>query len=95
MNTFQAVLTTDGNATYVMFLYRDIQWGSSDTTVGFNAGDGVRGYKLPEANTTGGVLNLEISSNVGIPGAFYFRVDQETIVTPPPLCEYNYKSSSV
>ena len=89
MNTFQAVLTTDGNATYVMFLYRDIQWESSDTTIGFNAGDGIRSYNLPEASTITGILNLEISSNVGIPGAFYFRVDQENIVTPPlPAREY-------
>ena len=61
-----------------MFLYRDIQWGRSATTVGFNAGDG-RGYNLPEATTTDGVRNLEIASNVGIPGAFYFRVDTELL----------------
>ena len=79
MNTFQAVLTTDGFQTYVMFLYRDIQWGSSNTTVGFNAGDGIRGYNLPEASTTAGILNLESTSNHVTAGAYYFRVDNAVI----------------
>ncbi len=48
-NTFQVVLATDGNSSYVLFLYQDIQWGSA--TIGFNAGDGVRGYMAPEALT--------------------------------------------
>ena len=82
VNTFQAVLTSDGNATYAMFLYRDIQWGDSDTSVGFNAGDGIRGFNLPESLTVEGILNLESATNVGIPGAFYFRVDQQIIMPP-------------
>ena len=81
VNTFQAVLTTDGNATYVMFLYRDIQWGSSTTTVGFNFGDGIHGYNLI---TPEGTLNLDTTSNLSpdIPGAYYFRVDQSTVMEP-------------
>jgi hypothetical protein len=55
-----------------MFLYEDIQWGDSDTSIGFNAGDGERFFTL----MTAGVLDLESSSNVGIPGTFLFRVDQ-------------------
>jgi hypothetical protein len=62
--------------TFVMFLYEDIQWGDSDTSIGFNAGDGERFFTL----MTAGVLDLESSSNVGIPGTFLFRVDQSVEV---------------
>ena len=82
VNTFQAVLTTDGSSTYVFFLYRDLQWGDSDTTVGFNAGDGINGFNVPESNTTDGILNLESLTNIDIPGAFLFRVDQPQIILP-------------
>ena len=77
------VIATDGFSTYVLFLYSDIQWGTSDLTeVGFNAGDMLRGFNLPAASTTAGVLNLENSSNVGVPGMYIFRVDQESIIQP-------------
>ena len=88
MNTFQAVVATDGSATYVMFLYRDVQWGSSQTSVGFNAGDDTRGFNLPQSFTNESVLNLEADSNVGAgpecAGVFVFRVDlNDTIQSPP------------
>ena len=59
-----------------MFLYHDIQW-SSGTTIGFNAGDGVHYYTVPESLTTDGVLNLDSTSNVDLPGMYIYRVDQE------------------
>ena len=54
-----------------MFLYHDIQW-SSGTTIGFNAGDGVNYYTVPESLSTDGVLNLDSTSNVGIPGMYIY-----------------------
>ena len=65
-----------------MFLYHDIQW-SSHTTIGFNAGDGVHHYTVPESLTADNVLNLDNTSNVGIPGMYIYRVDQDP-------CTYNY-----
>ena len=59
-----------------MFLYHDIQW-SSGTTIGFNAGDGVYYYTIPKSLTADGVLNLDRTSNVGIPGMYIYRVDQD------------------
>ena len=84
MNTFQVVLATDGSRTFVAFLYEDIQWSGIffSTTIGFNAGDGVRSFTLPESLTAEGVLNLENTSNVGIPGVYIFRVDQNEVETP-------------
>ena len=75
VNTFQAVLATDGSITFVMFLYHAIQWSSGTTTIGFNAGDGVHYYTVPLNGY--GVLNLDNTSNVGIPGIYIYRVDQE------------------
>ena len=76
MNTFQAVIATDGNRTYVGFIYEDIQWGSSYVTIGFNAGDQSRSYTLPESFSDQAVLNLVNTSNVGRQGTYIFRVDQ-------------------
>ena len=59
-----------------MFLYHDIQW-SSGTTIGFNAGDGLHYITIPESLTADGVLNLDSTSNVGIPGMYIYRVDQD------------------
>ena len=78
-NTYQTVIATDGNETFVLFLYEDVQWGNPYTTIGFNAGDGVRSFtpSLPDS-----VKNVETASNIGIPGTYIFRVDQESIMEP-------------
>ena len=65
-----------------MFLYHDIQW-TSRTTIGFNAGDGVHYYTVPESLVANNVLNLDNTSNVGIPGMYIYRVDQD-----PCACNY-------
>ena len=83
-NTFQAVLATNGNKTFVLFLYHDIKW-SIATLIGFNVGDGVNYYIVPESLTADGVLNLDSTSNVGIPGMYIYRVDQDP-------CMYNVLS---
>ena len=72
------MLATDGEETYVLFLYRDMQWGEG-SVVGFNAGDGKRGFMLP-----GDVRTLESRSNVGpdFPGVWMFRVDQQIVLQP-------------
>ena len=81
-NTFQAVVATDGSATYVMFLYEDMQWATVNTTIGFNAGDGIRSNNLNISVELEDLLDLESRSNVGpdYPGMFLFRVDQSTII---------------
>ena len=61
---------------YYKNYFHDIQW-SSGTTIGFNAGDGVHYYTVPEYLTADDVLNLDHTSNVGIPGMYIYRVDQD------------------
>ena len=79
VNTFQAVLATDGNRSYVLFLYDDIQLGLNNTVIGFNAGDNVHFYMLPTSDSLAGI---ETTSNIGVPGIYIFRVDQENITQP-------------
>ena len=83
-NTFQCVMVTDGRLSFVMFLYADglIQWLWSDdhvgnpAEVGINAGDGIHFFRHPDSNTTR-LLNITLTSNVGIPGVWVVRTDKE------------------
>ena len=69
------VLATDGEKSFVFFIYHDIQWGSGG--VGFSAGDGVRSFTDSLASEA-----LDHGSNVDIPGVYAYRVDLPTIISP-------------
>nr|XP_022329850.1 sushi, nidogen and EGF-like domain-containing protein 1 [Crassostrea virginica] len=76
-NTFQLALITDGSHSFAVFNYNKITWTKS-SQVGFNAGDGIHYYSVP-GSMTDAVLNLPQMSNIGIPGQYVFRVDQNKI----------------
>ena len=78
-NTFQVVIATDGQQTFVFFIYGDIEWGFAN--IGFSAGDGVRYFMVPGALSFDSV-NIEEGSNVGRRGVYIYRVDQCSIVGP-------------
>ena len=104
-NTFQCVMITDGTNSFVAFLYADglIQWTTGDASGGsngfggtpaqggFNAGDGVRFFSINDSQTAA-IVNIETTSNVGVPGLWMFRVDQNSIATPsaPPSSSRYY-----
>ena len=81
------MLATDGEMSYVVFLYLDkgIQWSTGDASggsdglgaitaqAGFDNGDGVNSLQLPGAMTAD-ILDIENSTNVGDPGYFIFAV---------------------
>ena len=71
-------MATDGQASFVFFIYSDIQWGIAN--IGFNAGDGVRFFMVPRALIS--TENIEMGSNVNIPGLYIYRVDQNTVFEP-------------
>jgi len=89
-------MITDGTNSFVAFLYADglIQWTTGDASGGsnglggipaqggFNAGDGVRFFSIPGSQTAA-IVDIETTSNVGVPGLWMFRVDQNSISTPP------------
>lgn len=87
---------SDGTYSFVSFLYADglIQWTTGDASGGtdglggtpaqggFNAGDGIRFFSIPGSQTAA-ILNISSTSNVGIPGVWTFRVDQNAIEEAP------------
>ena len=87
-NTFQLVLATDGSRSFAIFLYLDdgIQWttgsrnggsnglGGTEAQVGYDAGDSVNYYTI-NGSMTPSIVDIETTSNVGIPGMYIFEVD--------------------
>ena len=92
-NTFQVVLITDGNCSFVTCLYADrrIQWSTADPSgggthalAGFDAGDETRFFSIPGSGTPA-IVDIELESNIDVPGQWTFRVDLEIIVEPRTL----------
>uniref|UniRef100_A0A0N5BZK0 AMOP domain protein n=1 Tax=Strongyloides papillosus TaxID=174720 RepID=A0A0N5BZK0_STREA len=90
-NTYQVVLATDEIRSYCIFNYAHINWTSSNTAgalqgrgglqsaiAGFNAGNGTGWTPLPYSGE-GRVLKLQEFSNVGVPGRWLYRVDEQII----------------
>ena len=92
-NTFQAILATDSVYSFALFLYADgeIQWTTDDASgginglsgtpaqVGFDAGDGVHYATIPGSRSDA-IINVTRTSNVGVPGMWVFRIDEEEVV---------------
>ena len=76
-NTLQVVIATDGQVSFVLYLYSNIEWGFAN--IGFNAGDNVRSFMLPGARTFQ-IRNVENGSNVDIPGLYIYRVDRRLVL---------------
>uniref|UniRef100_A0A674GA76 NIDO domain-containing protein n=1 Tax=Taeniopygia guttata TaxID=59729 RepID=A0A674GA76_TAEGU len=88
VNTFQAVLASDGVICFVLLNYGDLQWttgianqgdphtglGGIPAQAGFNSGDDVHYYNVPGSRTPA-VQSLSHRSNLGVPGRWAFRVD--------------------
>ena len=78
-NTFQVVIATDEQQTFVFFIYGDIEWGFAN--IGFNAGGDIRSFMVPDALSFDSV-DIEQGSNVGRRGVYIYRVDQCSIIGP-------------
>ncbi|XP_075459355.1 sushi, nidogen and EGF-like domain-containing protein 1 [Ascaphus truei] len=81
VNTFQAVLSTDGNLTFILFNYADIQWttgtasGGIPALAGLNSGYSTDYYSIP-GSMSPAILNVSSTSNVNVTGRWAFRADQ-------------------
>ena len=87
MNTFQCVLASSSSESYAIFLYGDLQWTTGDRSggrsglngtealVGINAGDNINSITVPGSRTPN-ITNVINTSNVGIPGAWMFKIDK-------------------
>ncbi|KAI0212249.1 Sushi, nidogen and EGF-like domain-containing protein 1, partial [Lamellibrachia satsuma] len=92
VNTFQIVLITNGRHSFTTFNYGDILWttgvgsGGDEATglggipaqVGFNAGDGLRYFSVPGSRQAA-IVDVETTTNVGLPGRWMFRIDDVSV----------------
>ena len=78
-NTFQVVIASDGQQTFVFFIYDEVEWGFAN--IGFNAGDGVRSFMVPGALTVQS-RDIEEGTNVGRTGVYIYRVDRCSVLDP-------------
>ncbi|XP_043849817.1 IgGFc-binding protein-like [Dromiciops gliroides] len=99
-NTFQAVLASGTNASYILLYYGDIQWttgvasgGSpndglggtpAQVEAGFNSGTAQDYFNIPGSRTSA-IIHITSTSNVGIPGLWAFRTDNFIV---PSGCIY-------
>jgi len=84
-NTFQCLLATDGVESFVIYLYAHerIQWTTGDYSgtpaiAGINAGDGYTSVSIPGSGTPD-IINIDETSNVGMPGVWMFQVGEGTV----------------
>jgi len=73
-NTFQAVISTDGKISFLIFNFGFLGLISKNTQIGGNSGDGVNFYKFPEIFSTN-TSSLAALSNINVPGKWIFKVD--------------------
>ena len=74
------VLVTNGNQSFVLFSYGNIQWGTG-SFIGFISPNTNFSFPGPERRPQN-ILGLGTSSNVDVPGLNAYRVDQEMIIDP-------------
>ncbi len=76
-------MSTDGDLSFVTFLYEDIQWSDGNAYAGFFHGYYGLIEFIPGSNSD--ARNLPTTSNVGVPGMWMYRVDSQDIIMPPGL----------
>ncbi len=76
------VVATDGQLSFVTFLYDDIQWSDDDAVAGIYRDDAPPAVVLiPGSDFDARILTT--TSNVGVPGMWMYRVDSPDIIMPP------------
>ncbi len=75
-------MASDGQRSFVIFVYDDIQWiNGGSALAGINGGDGVRSVTVPGSLSLS-IMNIMTTSNVGRPGVWMYRVDTPDIINP-------------
>nr|XP_020648218.1 alpha-tectorin [Pogona vitticeps] len=92
VNTFQALLITDGTNSFAMFNYEEINWttgtasggdpltglGGVMAQAGFNGGNSTNYFSIPGSRTPD-IVNIEDTTNVNVPGRWVFKIDGREI----------------
>ena len=66
VNTFQAVIATNGHVTYVLLTYNKIQWSTSSSQIGMNAGDNLNSFFLFSCQGRFSLINRTYPERVDI-----------------------------
>ncbi|XP_035997685.1 alpha-tectorin [Fundulus heteroclitus] len=77
--TFQVVLTTDGQFSFVLMNYGSIAPTSRPVQAGYDTADSSHHFSIPGSMTNNAVGSnsfFSLHSNVNVPGRWVFRVDQ-------------------
>jgi len=83
------VLATNGQQSYVMFLYQSVTWtygrasGGRHARAGLNAGDGRRQITVPYSGSSA-ISSIEGRSNVGVNGLYIYCTTGTTVPSGPP-----------
>ena len=68
-------MASNQNESFVIFIYDDIQWKTGrGGMAGINFGNGINHFTIPGSQTPS-ILNIEETSNVGVPGIWIFQVN--------------------
>ena len=91
-NTFQCVLASSRAESYIIFLYKELQWttgdvsdggrgglGGTEALVGINAGDRINSITVPGSRSPN-ITNVANTSNVNVSGVWMFKIDECTYV---------------
>ncbi|XP_077193136.1 sushi, nidogen and EGF-like domain-containing protein 1 isoform X2 [Paroedura picta] len=95
VNTFQAVLITNRQISFILLNYATIQWttgsasggdaatglGGTAAQAGFDSGNKIKYYTIPTSRTPD-IVNIAGTTNVGVPGRWAFQVDE--FLAPAP-----------
>uniref|UniRef100_A0A3Q2PFA0 NIDO domain-containing protein n=1 Tax=Fundulus heteroclitus TaxID=8078 RepID=A0A3Q2PFA0_FUNHE len=90
--TFQVVLTTDGQFSFVLMNYGSIANTSKSVQAGYDTADSSHHFSIPGSMTNNAVGSnsfFSLHSNVNVPGRWVFRVDQGSTG-----CNYNGKNAT-
>ena len=79
------MVATDGTTSHILYIYKDIQWTSSDNCggtggsggnklarAGINAGDSVKYTELPNSGSAS-IVDIDKATNVGRDGYFLLQ----------------------
>ncbi|CAH2319465.1 alpha-tectorin [Pelobates cultripes] len=92
VNTFQALLISDGISSFAIFNYAEITWttgtasggdpltglGGVMAQAGFNGGNSTNFFSVPGSRSPE-IVNIEETTNVNVPGRWLFKIDGKEI----------------
>ncbi|KAI7796846.1 sushi, nidogen and EGF-like domain-containing protein 1 [Triplophysa rosa] len=81
-SSFQVVLISDGNLSFVLMNYGDIAVTPNIVQAGYDTVNSARYFVIPDSSDGSSIPSLKNSSNVNVPGRWVFRVEseEETVV---------------